>query len=78
MKFQQLFTLGDNNLVTTILTLDLEKQGKVNMAETNYHSYSVFKKQTVLGGSCPLDKTFYKNLNIFYQERTIDWNKPRG
>ena len=66
MKFQQLFNLGDNNLVTTILWLDLEAQGKVDINKTNYHSYSVFKKQTVLGGACPLDKTFYKNLNVYY------------
>ena len=59
-------TNGDPNLVTTALPLDLEKYGKVNMMETNYHSFIVLKKQTVLGGTCKLDKEFYKNLNIRY------------
>ena len=48
------------------------------MMETNYHSFIVLKKQTVLGGTCKLNKEFFKNLSIKYVERTINWNLPRG
>jgi len=36
------------------------------MMETNYHSFIVLKKQTVLGGTCKLNKEFFKNLSIKY------------
>jgi hypothetical protein len=48
------------------------------MKTTNYHSFHVFKKQTVLGGTLKMDKDFFKNLDIFYQERSIDWYKKPG
>ena len=71
-------TNGDPNLVTTALPLDLKEYGKVNLKETSYHSFIVLKKQTVLGGTLKLGKEFYKNLDIKFTERTINWNLPKG
>ena len=59
MQFTKLVDLGDNNLVTTILQLDLQEQGEVNLNSTNYHSFLVIKKQAVLGGECKLNETFF-------------------
>jgi hypothetical protein len=60
------------------LKIDLEDFGKVDLKKTNYYSYNVFKKQTNKGGALPIDKDFYKNLDVYYIERTIDWYKPAG
>lgn len=78
MQFEKLITYGQNSLVTTILKIDLDKFGPVELKTSNYYSFHVFKKQTVLGGTLKMDKNFFKNLDIFYQERTIDWYKKPG
>lgn len=78
MQIEKLITLGDNNLVTTILQVDLEEFGEVDLEKSNYHSFLVIKKQSKVGGTCKLDKEFYKNLDIKFQERHINWNYDAG
>ena len=76
MCVDKLVNYGDNNLDTTKLKIDIVEFGPVDLSKTNYYSFNAFKKQTVPGGTLKINKEFYQNLDIFYLERKIDWNKP--